>query len=494
MGIDRVQSQTSMRGIGLLPRKITALFFRARYIRIYRSYVPVWMLFLAALELVVLGVTLLVTTILLHPYDVAVDSQLFNFGMAQISVYVLTLFVCMIAMGLYQRRLREGSAGIALRILISHIFGSLCLLAIFFAFPRVSIATDILAVTLVFSCSSVLFARIFFLRFVGTDVFKRRILVLGSGKRAAKMIELKRWIDQVGYSIIGFIHVDGDSDEVESSRMVELSEDEKLADYVSKNCIDEIVIAFDDRRRKISMEELLDCKMNGVHIIDLLNFYERETYKLKLDIMDPSWLIFSDGFSHNSWFRWTKRAFDVVVSGTILLVALPIMLLAAIAIVIESGGPLFYLQTRVGEGGKQFLVMKFRSMVVNAEKDGAQWATKGDSRITKVGAFMRLTRIDELPQLLNVLKGNMSFVGPRPERPEFVEQFNDRIPYYDERHRVKPGITGWAQVCYPYGASEEDAYEKLQYDLYYAKNYSMFLDMMILLQTAEVIIWQKGAR
>jgi sugar transferase (PEP-CTERM system associated) len=215
-----------------------------------------------------------------------------------------------------------------------------------------------------------------------------------------------------------------------------------------------------------------------------------------LDLLQPSWLIFSDGFRYG-WLRViTKRMFDIGASGALLFFAWPVMVLAALAIVIESGGrgPIFYRQVRVGENWRLFQLIKFRSRRVDAESNGPQWATKNDSRVTRVGAFMRKTRIDELPQLFNVLKGDMSFVGPRPERPMFVEQLSQNIPFYSERHRVKPGVTGWAQICYPYGASEEDAQQKLQYDLYYVKNYSLFLDLLILLQTAEVILWGRGAR
>ena len=213
--------------------------------------------------------------------------------------------------------------------------------------------------------------------------------------------------------------------------------------------------------------------------------------------LHPSWLIFSDGFLQNPIRLLSKRVFDLVASSALLLVTAPVMLMAAVAILIESGsrGPIIYRQTRVGQGGKPFRLMKFRSMVVDAEQDGvAQWAQKGDSRVTRVGCCMRKTRIDELPQIFNVFKGDMSFVGPRPERPEFVEKLSEKIPFYLARHRVKPGITGWAQICYPYGASEEDAIQKMQYDFYYVKNHSWFLDLMILLNTVEVVLWGKGAR
>jgi sugar transferase (PEP-CTERM system associated) len=237
--------------------------------------------------------------------------------------------------------------------------------------------------------------------------------------------------------------------------------------------------------------------MNGVTVIDLLTFFERETGRVRHDILQPSWMIFSDGFLKGSTRAVIKRMFDIGVSLGMLAVVWPFMLLTALAIKIESrfNGPILYFQQRTGENGEPFNVMKFRSMHTDAEKDGiARWAKKNDSRITRVGSFIRKTRLDELPQIFNVLRGDMSFVGPRPERPEFVEKLEEKIPYYAERHRVKPGITGWAQIRYPYGASEQDSSAKLEYDLYYVKNYSLFLDMLILLQTAEVVLWGKGAR
>ena len=258
--------------------------------------------------------------------------------------------------------------------------------------------------------------------------------------------------------------------------------------------IDEVVVALDDRRKQFPVHELLDCKMSGVQVVDVLSFFERQTGKVHLDILQPSWLIFSDGFQQGMLRSVSKRVFDILVSALIILIAMPVIILTMIAIRVEDRGPVFYRQVRVGENWRLFQVLKFRSMRTDAEKKGAQWATKNDSRVTRVGKIIRILRIDELPQVINVFKGDMSFVGPRPERPEFVEKFSETIPYYAERHRVKPGITGWAQICCPYAASEKETVEKLQYDLYYVKNYSVFLDFMIIFQTAEVVLWGRGAR
>ena len=274
-----------------------------------------------------------------------------------------------------------------------------------------------------------------------------------------------------------------------------LALDKNLLAIADDEDIDEIVIAPDDRRGNINFGAILDCKIAGYHVVDLLSFFEREAGLLPVNILQPGWLVYSDGFRLAGMAQVFKRWFDVFASLTLLIVTWPFFLLTTLAIIIESGwgAPVLYRQVRVGLNGQPFSVIKFRSMRTDAEKDGkARWAQVNDDRITRVGKFIRKVRIDELPQLYNVLKGEMSFVGPRPERPEFVSSFSETIPFYAERHRVKPGITGWAQLCYPYGSSYEDAIEKLQYDLYYIKNYSSFLDLLIMLQTVEVVLWGKG--
>jgi sugar transferase (PEP-CTERM system associated) len=234
-----------------------------------------------------------------------------------------------------------------------------------------------------------------------------------------------------------------------------------------------------------------------VDITDIATFLERETGRVMLDVLNPSWLIFSDGFRRDMARRITRRSFDLLAGALLFVLALPFMMLTIIAIKLEDGlrAPVIYRQLRVGMLDRQFNILKFRSMRTDAEKDGvAQWARENDDRTTRVGRVIRKSRLDELPQLFNVIRGDMSFVGPRPERPEFVATLSESIPYYRERHWVKPGITGWAQICYPYGSSERDAIEKLQYDLYYVKNHNLVFDFMILLQTAEVVLWRHGAR
>jgi sugar transferase (PEP-CTERM system associated) len=327
-------------------------------------------------------------------------------------------------------------------------------------------------------------------------MFKRRVLVFGAGRRAGSIARLRRRSDRRGFSVVSYLTADGDEPGfVEPSAVI--AHPNSLLAYCEENFVDEIVVAMDDRRRGFPMEQLLECRLEGIEVIELVTFLERETGKVRLDVLNPSWMIFSDGFRQGRIHSVLERIFDVAASLLLLLVALPFMLLTALAIKLEDGlrAPILYRQTRVGQYGRPFRLMKFRSMRIDAEKEGAPiWASKNDSRITRIGSFIRKTRIDELPQILNVLRGQMSFVGPRPERPEFVSRLNERIPYYRERHSIKPGLTGWAQLCYPYGSSENDAVEKLQYDLFYVKNHSPLFYLAIVIQTVEVIVWGKGAR
>jgi sugar transferase (PEP-CTERM system associated) len=260
--------------------------------------------------------------------------------------------------------------------------------------------------------------------------------------------------------------------------------------------IDEIVVGPDDRRGNLPMDDLLECKHHGIDVVHLVQFLERESGKVELTAY-PSWLVFSDGFDASPLRRISKRAFDVFATAVVLALTWPLMLLVTLAIRIESGAgqPILYRQDRVGERGRIFSLVKFRSMRTDAELDGiARWASKNDDRVTRVGRFIRKVRLDELPQLWNVLKGNMSIIGPRPERPQFVEQLSKKVCYYSLRHCVKPGLAGWAQLRYPYGASEEDAAEKLTFDLFYVKNHNFRFDLMIFIQTLEVVLFARGAR
>ncbi|MGD9342177.1 MAG: TIGR03013 family PEP-CTERM/XrtA system glycosyltransferase [Chromatiales bacterium] len=414
---------------------------------------------------------------------------------AQAVVFALTMLGALVAVGLYHARQRAGTIGVLVRVIAGVALGLVGITLIFYIFPVLYFGRGFFAYAAFLSILGILLARIVFSNVVDEEIFKRRVLVYGAGQRAESLTMLRRRTDQRGFKLLGFVRCEGDADIVPANRLVHLTI--PIHEFAEAASIDEVVVAMDDRRQNFPLHDLLECRVKGIDVLDLMNFLERETGKVKLDVMNPSWIIFSEGFNRNALREFVRRAFDLVASAGLLAIAWPLMIVAAVAIKFEDGirAPVFYRQRRVGLDGEVFNLLKFRSMSVNAEADGkAQWAQKNDSRVTRVGGIMRKTRIDELPQLLNVLRGDMSFVGPRPERPEFVSQLNERIPYYRERHCVKPGITGWAQLCYPYGSSEKDALEKLQYDLYYVKNHGFLFDLMILLQTAEVVLWGKGAR
>jgi len=412
------------------------------------------------------------------------------------TLFAAVTVLCLGAMGLYEPRMREGTAGILLRTLGGFTAATLVMSAIFYFLPELHLWRGIYFYTALVALTANLASRGAFTSLTDLDQFKSRVLVYGAGQAASTITSsMRRKADRQGFSIVGFVRVNGEDEKVEGERVINLRQ--PLAEYVRQTEIDQVVVALDDRRAALPMEELFNARLDGVQVYDLVQFFEREAGKILVDFVTPGWMAFTDGFKSSAASSILKRWSDIAFSFVLLMFSWPIMLLTALAIWLEDGfgAPVFFRQNRVGQGGKVFQVMKFRSMTVDAEGDGkARWATANDSRVTRVGNFIRKTRIDELPQILNVLAGDMAFIGPRPERPEFVRQLAERIPYYNARHCVKPGITGWAQLCYPYGASENDARQKLQYDLYYVKNHSLFLDFMICLTTVEVVLFGKGAR
>jgi len=410
-------------------------------------------------------------------------------------VFATVLTLSCAVMGLYRRSLSLQDYNLLARTSVSFVIALIILVAIYYFIPEFLIGRSVLAAAVFFALVSILITRELFYKFVNLEKFKNRVLVIGSGTKAAKLSEINNSFIHKGFQVVGFISFSGEKTEVDQNETFAYSDDNIRA-IVENLKADELVVALDDNRQFMPLKSLLDCKMSGFRVTDMVSFYEREQGIISLEHTYPGWLIFCDGFAQGGLRVWEKRLFDLVASGLLLIFTWPIMLIAAVAIFIESKGkgPVFYRQIRVGEEGKNFEVLKFRSMRCDAEKNGVQWAQAQDGRITKVGAIIRQFRVDELPQIFNVFSCQMSFVGPRPERPKFVSGFEERIPYYRERHRVKPGITGWAQLCYPYGASEDDTVQKLQYDLYYVKNYSLFLDISIMFNTVEVVLWGKGAR
>lgn len=330
-----------------------------------------------------------------------------------------------------------------------------------------------------------------------SPIITRRILVLGVGRDATMVKEALDKARVRGHSVVGFYSIDADQhvDAALPANKI-LPPSKSIVEIARQHNVSEIVLAMRERRGgSLPLTDLLNCKLQGIKVTDLSAFYEQYHSKVRIDLLRESWFIFGDGFRQHTARLLVKRVFDILASGALLVLSLPVMLLAAIAIKLESAGPVIYRQERVGLGGKSFDVLKFRSMCADAEKDGKpQWAQAGDARVTRVGRFMRLTRIDELPQLFTVLAGQMSLVGPRPERPYFVDQLVQQIPFYGARHSVKPGVTGWAQVRHHYGASVDDASDKLQYDLYYVKNHTLFFDILVLFYSVRVVLFAQGSR
>jgi sugar transferase (PEP-CTERM system associated) len=321
----------------------------------------------------------------------------------------------------------------------------------------------------------------------------RRVLVVGAGKLAAEIEQLMSRQRHPATQVVGYVPLGNEEPEVPVSRLT--SSSSPLFELARQSGAKEIVVALDDRRGA-PLQPLLEARMEGIAVTSYLCFWERETRRLNLDALDPGWLIYADGFHVGTATNVVlKRGLDIVASLLLLILTLPTLLLAALAIRLDSAGPVLYRQERVGRRGAHFSIYKFRTMRVDAEKSGLpQWAAVRDPRVTRIGGFLRRMRIDELPQIINVLRGEMSFVGPRPERPFFVERLAREIPFYAERHRVRPGITGWAQINYPYGASIEDARMKLAYELYYIKNFSFLFDLLIILSTARAVLFDRGGR
>ncbi len=408
--------------------------------------------------------------------------------------FTLVVILSMFAAGLYSSHLRENIRGVAFRVVLVLIIVFFIMSFLFYLHPALFTARTSFVYALMISGGALVVTRTVLYFSIDREYFKKRIIIFGAGEKAAHINDLRRKSDKRNAKLMGYLPISGEDVRVEDNQLIKLSD--SLLNYVIEHQIDCIIVAIDDRRKRFPVDDVLECKLNGVEILDISSFFERQTGRIKLHALHPSNLIFSDGFIHSNTDKFLKRLMDISASMVLLLLTWPIMIITALAIMFESKfhGTVFYKQTRVGLNNKDFQVMKFRSMTMDAEKNGAQWAQKIDPRVTRVGDIIRKFRIDELPQLFNVLVGDMSFVGPRPERPEFVKELSQKIKYYEIRHHVKPGITGWAQVCYPYGATEEDTRNKLEYDLYYMKNYSVFLDIMILLQTVQVVVWRQGAR
>jgi len=396
------------------------------------------------------------------------------------------------SMGLYRSRQRPTAEEVIVRVILGLVLGGTANVLFFYVIPDLSVRRGVLLTALVIATLLLVGARLVMLRVIDASPIKRRVLVIGAGDTAEKL-NLRRRADRRGFEIVAFVAM-SDSERLRNAdpgatAVISLEEARSLRQ------LDEVVVALDDGRGSLPLDFLLHEKKLGVPVSDVVDFLERETERLDLDILRPSWLLFAHSSQTGMIYPWVKRVFDVVSAGALLTVCIPIFLSTIVAIWFEDGltAPIFYRQRRAGRNGRIFRLHKFRSMRVDAEQHtGPRFASSNDERVTRVGRFMRRFRIDELPQLLNVIHGDMSVVGPRPERPEFVDELSSQVPLYFYRHGVRPGLTGWAQLNYPYGASIEDGREKLAYDLYYVKNATIILDLLILLQTAEIVVWGHG--
>lgn len=463
-------------------------------IRVFNHFFHRRTLLQLGLDLAVIALAFVITQVAVTGVEVVSADQLFK-GLGRGLLMGVSFLAVNATLGFYESGSVFTATQIWARALVSFLVMGLVVVAVLVFLPLQAFYGRSWAVVIVMLATSLLLLyQVLGASLLPRAVPRNRALIYGTGARAQAVGQSMK---QRGAhtELVGFFASPNEHEHLVSQWDV-LAPQQSLQATVKDKRIDEIVVALSERRGgSMPMRELLDCKLSGVRVIDVATYFEQNAGQIRLDAMSAGFLIFGEGFNQGFWRTSTKRVFDLVSAFILIVLSSPLMLLTALAIKIESPGPVLYRQERVGLFGQVFNVVKFRSMRTDAEKDGVpRWATAGDSRITRVGRIIRKIRVDELPQLFSVLVGSMSMVGPRPERPYFVEQLTQEIPFYAVRHSVKPGVTGWAQVSYQYGASKEDTIEKLQYDLYYVKNHSLFLDLVILFQTVGVVLTGKGAQ
>lgn len=461
-------------------------------IRLFKHYIPYPVLFLGFIDFILLLIAA-ESGWLLRAVQIGMSPGSIMDRPGPIFSFAVALELALIAVGVYGSEALQSLRFAGARILVAISLGVIFLSLLAFAMPGTTLWRSNSLYAMLLSIAFLMLGRIVLGVVFDGNSFKRRLLILGAGRRAGRIAALEKRQDS-GFIIAGFVDMAGGPNPIDGA--VRRQDIANLPQHVIDLEVSEVVLALEERRNSLPVADLLTIKTTGVHVNDMSSFLERETGRVDLDSVNPSWFIFSDGFSAGHRLsKVFKRAFDILLSLLLLLLTGPVILLFGLLIKLESPGGAFFRQERVGLYGQKFKILKLRSMRADAEAGGeAIWAAKNDPRTTRVGSFIRKVRIDELPQAWIVLKGEMSFVGPRPERPQFVDDLQTKMPFYTERHIVKPGITGWAQINYPYGASTEDARHKLEYDLYYAKNYTPFLDLLIILQTIRVVLWPEGAR
>ncbi|MFH1154523.1 MAG: TIGR03013 family XrtA/PEP-CTERM system glycosyltransferase [Pseudomonadota bacterium] len=463
-------------------------------LRLFRQYYPIQNIIFFVVEGIIVFSSVLLSTALLT----APGSVWFDFFLI-LRIAIITL-VCQIALyynDLYDFQVAVSALEVTVRLTQALGVTAIALAAVYYLFPVVTIGQEVFLLSILFMMVFIIGWRVLYIIVLNKGLLNLNVFILGTGELAMAIIhEIQRRID-CGYSIKGIIP---EKDELLDNgsfagELLLTTGIDGLSRVARQSNIKKIVVALKESRGVFPTKALLDCRVAGIDILEGNTFYEMLTGKLLVKRINPSWLIFSDGFRVTRMKKIMKRSGDLVLSLVLLVALLPVFLLVGVLIKLESPGPVFFSQKRVGQWKKEYWMHKFRSMVKDAEKlTGPVWAQSNDQRITRVGSLIRKCRIDELPQLWNVLKGNMSLVGPRPERKHFTDELEELIPYYTERFVVKPGITGWAQVCYDYGASVDDATEKLNYDLFYIKNMSGILDALIILRTIKTVLFGRGAR
>lgn len=459
-------------------------------VRVFRHHIPVGTLVQLSVDGAVFFGALMLAAYVQHgPYGASAAEVVFP-----ALVFAGVALALSATLGTY-RRDEVATFGVSIgRLLIAVALCAPIAYVVFGVLPEGRQARDLLGYAVLYTLAGLIAMRQIAFTARRAGVGARKVLIVGTGQEASGVETSLRGLGYPRFSVVGFFAADGGVPETMSGARV-FSASQSLLQIVEQHGIEEVIVAVKEQRGGVlPLRDLLECRINGVPVMDLAGFYERVRGEVPIDSLKASWLIYGQGFAQDTMRTVVKRLFDVACASTLLAMAVPVMLLTMIAIRVESRGPILYRQERVGLGGRPFNCLKFRSMRVDAEKDGvARWAQARDPRITRVGNVIRKLRIDELPQLFNVLRGEMSLVGPRPERPAFVAQLKESIRFYDVRHSVKPGLTGWAQVRYSYGASVEDASRKLQFDLYYVKNHSLFLDLLILVETVRVVLFREGA-
>ena len=464
-------------------------------LRLFKQYYPARNIFFVICEGLFLYISVLFASWLL------VDSVPFDLSrLLSRKAFLITVVchVCLYYNELYDLQVTNSYTELTIRLFQALGAASILLAIVYFVFPDAIIAKGVFVVSIAFVMLFIVLWRYIYAFILNKGFLNQKIMLIGSGELLRNLVsEIKEKRD-CGYTVSALVQNDNNGEEVIRNNVVPVivrPDFIGLCDLALEEKIKKIVVAIKEKRGKLPVNELLKCRVNGIEVLEGNSFYEMLTGKLIVEQIPPSWLIFSEGFRKSTVRLFFKRLIDLFISAFMLILLFPVLILVVVLIKIDSRGPFLFSQERVGENGKIYKLHKFRSMVENAEKMiGPTWASDDDPRITRIGKFIRKWRIDELPQLWNVLKGDMSFAGPRPERDFFVKQLEKQIPYYSERLTVKPGLTGWAQVSYGYGASVEDAIEKLNYDLFYIKNMSFFMDLLIILRTVKIVIFGKGAR